>query len=178
MRFYNSLHEGKKLDNPMIGLGINPSDIRDVTKYVKSWLIRYDIPFEEVTDYHLTISQILGRYDKDELARAVHDIETDYTMNPVGLKILRGKRVPKDFIVIEYSPSNQFVQSVKDISSEFKTFQFAKGVTPHVSLFMVKQGEIDDRMMKEISGSAPTLKRVKPIDVQLWNARHEKEYEV
>jgi len=176
MRLYDHLNEGKKLDNPMIGLGINSSDIRDISKYVKSWLIRYDIHFEEIKDYHLTISQILGRYDKDELARKIHDIEINYTMNPIGLKILRGKRVPKDFIVIAYSPADKFMRAVKEVSSEFKTFTFPK-LEPHISLFMVDQGKVTEQMMRDISKSAPGLRRIKPIDVQLWNAKHEKEYE-
>jgi len=174
-RLCQYITEGKKLIDPMIGLSVKSSDVKRISKYIESWLIRYDFPYDAITDYHLTISQIIGKYNKDKLVRAMHDIKTDYTMTPVGIKILRGKRVPKDFIVIEYSPVDTFIQSIRNVSDEFKTFKFPK-IMPHISLFMVKQGVIDDKLLKELVDKAPKLKKIKPISVALWNTKHEKVY--
>lgn len=175
MRLSNYINEAKWLENPMIGFGIDPSAIKDVIKYIKDELLLENIKYQEINDNHLTISQILGKYDKADLVRATHSIDTKLTLHPVKIDILRGKRVPKDFIVIIYKPHSKFVQDVKGLSDEFKTMKFPD-ITPHISLFMVKRGAISDELMKSLSDGAPKLKAIKPTEVQLWNLKHEKEY--
>lgn len=177
MRFFDHINEGKKLSNPMIGYGVPESDIRSTKVYLIRELVQENIKYEEIKDNHVTISQILGIYEKDELVRMTNSIDEKVHLYPVGLRILRGKKVPKDFIVIEYKPAEKFVQAVRDISDEFKTMRFPK-ITPHVSLFMVKRGSISDELMKSLDESAPKLKRLSPTEIQLWNAKHEKEYSI
>lgn len=175
MRFGNFINEGKWLQNPMIGFGIKSSDISEVQKWLKSELIQENIKYQEGDENHLSIAQIHGKYEKDELVRATHSISTKLQLVPVGLDILRGKRVPKDFIVITYKPNKEFVKDVEKLGDEFDTMKFGT-ITPHVSLMMVKRGAISDELMKSLSESAPKLKTITPTEVQLWNIKHEKEY--
>lgn len=175
MRLQQFITEGKKLSSPMIGYGIDPFDVKKLKDYLVSELTQENIRFEEIKDNHITISQILGTWDKDELVRATHSISTKIHLYPKKLSILRGKRVPKDFIVIEFHPADKFVQAVKDMGKEFYTMKFPK-IVPHTSLFMVRRGTISDELMKSIADSAPSIPRITPIDVELWNAKHEKEY--
>jgi hypothetical protein len=169
------LTEGKKMSNPMIGYGINPSDIKAMKNYLISELTQENIRFSEVKDNHVTISQILGTYNKDELVRMTQHIDPKLHLYPVGLKLLRGKKVPKDFIVIEFKPADKFIRAVREISDEFKTMKFPK-ITPHLSLFTVRRGAVSDELIKSLDDSKPRFGRFTPNEVQLWNAKHEKEY--
>lgn len=177
MRLNRYLTEAKKMDNPMIGYGIDASDIAKAKEYLISELTQENIKFQEIKDKHVTISQIIGRYDKDELVRMTNAIDEKVHLYPIGLKLLRGKKTPKDFIVIEYKPAEKFMKAVKEISDEFRTMKFPK-VVPHVSLFMVRRGAISDKLMESLDESAPKLKRLSPSEIQLWNAKHEKEYTI
>jgi len=169
------LLEGKKLKNPMIGFGFKYSDIKNIVDYVESVLKKHKIKYYHPDDYHLSLAQILGNYDKDELVRKVNSIKPNYKLNPIKLKILRGKRVPKDFIVIEYKPNYKFVQDVDNIMKDYNTVRFGK-IIPHVSLFMIDHNELSEKMIKEMNESAPKLKPITPIETQIWNAKHSIEY--
>jgi hypothetical protein len=61
-----------------------------------------------------------------------------------------------------------------EVSKEYNTIKFGK-ITPHISLFTVKKGIIPDSFIKSLNSNI-TLKPVKPTEVQIWNAKHEKEY--
>lgn len=175
MKLKHYLTEKKKLENAMIGYGIDDHIINPVIKHIKSWLVRYDISFEEIKEKHLTAAQILGTYDKDMLVRLTNDIDMDYVLTPKKIKILRGQRTPKDYIVIEYSARNEFVNSVKRISNELKTFKFNK-IIPHISLFVVDQNTVTDEFLEEMKNYIPSLKKIRPKEIQIWNDKHEKEY--
>ena len=174
MRLKQYIIEGKKLENPMIGFGFKYNDIKNVVDFIESELIQENIKYQHPDDYHLSLAQIQGTYDKDELVRTVHSLKLNYKLKPLNIKILRGKRVPKDFIVIEYKPNERFVKEFMDISKEYTTIKFGK-IIPHISLFTVKKGIISDSFIKSLNSSI-TLKSVKPTEVQIWNIKHEKEY--
>jgi len=174
MRLKQYMTEGKKLENPMIGFGFNYSDIKDVVDYIESELIQNDIRYQHPDEYHLSLAQIQGTYDKDELVRTANSLKLNYKLKPVGIKILRGKRVPRDFIVIEYKPNDRFVKEFMEISKDYNTIKFSK-ITPHISLFTVKRGILPDSFIKSLNSSI-SLKPVRPTEVQIWNAKHEKEY--
>jgi hypothetical protein len=174
MRLKQYITEGKKLTDPMIGFGFNYSDIKDVVDYIESELIQENIRYQHPDDYHLSLAIIQGTYDKDELVRTAHSLKLDYKLKPVAIRILRGARVPKDFIVIEYKPNDRFVKEFMEISKEYNTIKFGR-ITPHISLFTVKKGVIPDSFIKSLNANI-TLKPVKPTEVQIWNAKHEKEY--
>jgi len=168
------LQEGKKMTDPLIGFGFNYSDIKNVVDYIESELIQENIRYQHPDDYHLTLAIIVGTYDKDELVRSANSLKLDYRLKPVAIRILRGARVPKDFIVIEYRPNDRFVKEFMELSKEYNTVKFGK-ITPHISLFTVKKGIIPDAFIKSLNTNI-TLKPVKPTEVQIWNDKHEKEY--
>ena len=175
MKLQQYLIEGKHLKDPMIGFGVDDSLIRPTVKHIKSWLIRYDIPYEAITDYHLTIAQILGNYEKDMLVRLTNSIDIEFTLNPLCIKILKGKLTPKDYIVIEYHPATEFVKSAIEISKELEVVKFNR-VIPHISLFSIPRDALSDQMFNDMMHVIAPLKKVTPTEVQLWNSLHLKEY--
>jgi len=175
MRLNRFIHEGKKITNPMIGFGFKYADIKNTVEYIESKLTELNIKYQEPDDYHLSLAMLIGKYDKDELVRVTNDIKLDFKLTPVGIKVLRGKRVPKDFIVIEYKPNDKFVKDFRDIDAEYETFSFSK-IIPHISLFTVNNNTISDKMMLSLKEGVPKMKKVTPTEVQIWDSKHEKVY--
>ena len=176
MRLHNYLIEGKWMQHPMIGFGINPADLTGIKTYLKEQLIQENIRFKDLNDNHLTISQFFGQYDKADLVRATNSISTKLVFKGQRLDLFRGKRVKHDFIVASYKPNKKFVDDVEKLGDEFAGSIKWEMVIPHVSLFTVKRGTLSDKVMKSIADHAPKLKSLKPTEVQLWNQRHQKEY--
>jgi 2'-5' RNA ligase len=176
MRFTNYLTEAKWMSHPMIGFGVNPADIKQTMDYIERELIHDNIKWKESENHHLTISQFFGKFDKADLIRATNSIETNLVFKPIKIDIFRGKRVKKDFIVIMYKANKKYVDDVEKLSDEFEGAIQWEHVIPHVSLFTVKRGAVSDELIKSISDHAPKLKPIKPTEVQLWNAKHQKEY--
>lgn len=175
MKFKDYIEEGKKMKSTMIGFGINPSSFKRLYDYIESWLIRYKIDYKKETETHFTIAQIPGTYDKDDLIRKVHEISKNITFNPRGIALFRGQRVPKDFIVCEYKPNIAFIESLNKIAKDFEIFKFA-AVKPHVSLFIIEQGVLSDKLFDDMKWSMPKLPKVKAKEVELWNAKFQREY--
>ena len=167
--------EAKKMDNTMIGFGISKRDFKRLSSYIKSWLIRYKIDYDEIKAPHFTIAQITGTYEKDELIREIHSIDSDITFKPKSLKIFRGKNIPKDFIVLEYKPNDEFVKLFKDIQSKYEVRYFGS-IKPHISLFTIEPNAMTDELFKDLEYSLPKIPVVKPINKELFNKKFEVEY--
>ena len=176
MRYYNYIVEKKWMKGTMIGFPVK-GDLRRIRKYLKSWFIRYKVKYDEVKEPHFTIAQIPGSYKKDELIRKLNELEADISYNPKDLKIFRGVNVPKDFIVIEYKPNFDFLDSFNSVASDFDIRKF-DSVRPHVSLFSVEQGRVTNEMMEDIKFSLPKLPKLKTKSVGLWNNKFEMETEI
>jgi len=175
MRLENYLIEVKNMSNTMIGFGIPKIKLKKLSDYIKSWLIRYEIDYDEIFAPHFTIAQITGKYEKGVLVREIHAIDKNMTFNPVGLRIFRGKTIPKDFIVLEYKPNDDFVKLFKDLQSKYEVKYFGS-IKPHTSLFTIEQNALTDEMFKEMEYSLPKLPKLKPINKELFNKKFEVEY--
>jgi len=174
-RFESYIIESKNMSNTMIGFGIPKSKLKQLSSYIKSWLIRYKIDYDEVKEPHFTIAQITGKYEKDELIREMHKINMDMMFKPVGLRIFRGKTIAKDFIVLEYKPNNEFVKLFKDLQSKYEVKYFGS-IKPHTSLFTIKQNAMTDELFDDLDYSLPKIPNLKPINKELFNKKFEIEY--
>ena len=176
MRYYNYITEKKWLKGTMMGFPIKPGSLKRVRDYIRSWLERYKVDFDEVMNPHFSIAQIVGNYEKPELIRKMNKIK-DISFNSKDIKIFRGVQVPKDFIVLEYKPNLTFIKSVESVARNFDIRKF-EDVRPHVSLFTVEQGKITDELLKDIKYSLPKLPKLKTKEIGLWNNKFEMESKV
>ena len=175
MKFVDYISEAKRLKGTMIGFRVDEKKLDNIRKYIKSWLIRYKIDYEQVAKPHVSIATIPGEYEKDDLVREVHTISKNISFNPKNLSIFRGTNVKKDFITIEYKPNKELINDFKKVSSKFETIKFGE-IRPHVSLFMVEQGSMTDEFFKDVRYSLPKIPKLKITGVELWNQKFEKEY--
>ena len=174
MIYRKYLKEAKNMPTPMIGFGFDNSDIQETSNYVMRQLIEENIRYKYPDEYHLSVVLLKGRIRKDVLVRELDTMITNFRLTPVGLKILKGKVIKRDFVVIAYKPNDVFVNEVKRLQSKYPSVIFDK-IIPHLSLFTVKRNVISDKLLKSISDNTP-FKRIKPKEVQIWNAKHAIEY--
>jgi len=174
-RFEQYLEEAKHMSNTMIGFGVPKVKLKKISSYIKSWLIRYNIDYDEVKQPHFTIAQITGNYEKDALVREIHKIDMDITFKPKGIKIFRGKAIPKDFIVLEYRSNNEFVKLFRDIQSKYDVRYFGS-IKPHTSLFTIEQNAMTDELFDDLEYSLPKLPILKPLNKELFNKKFEVEF--
>lgn len=159
----------------MIGYGVDRSNFKRVSDYIRSWLDRYKIEHEEVMNPHFTIAMIPDEVNKDELVRDVQSIKSNVSFTPKSISLFEGKRTPNDYIVVEYKPNEKFFDAFWEIAKKHTVVDFGK-IKPHTSLFILKKGKIPKRMWKDIKYSMPPLPKVTTKKVELWNDRHEIEF--
>jgi len=173
MKFKGFLNEAKSLKSSMIGFGIDRSKVKRLQTYVGSWLKRYKISHDPVKNPHVSIAQIPDEFDKDELVRKVNQVKKSITFNPKEIHIFRGEF--KDWIVIEYKSNMKFIDAFYEISKDYPVKWFGS-IRPHVSLFSVDKGAIDDKFWHEMLYSMPPLPKISAEKVELWNSQFNIEY--
>lgn len=159
----------------MIGFGVNKHSFKQISDYIKSWLYRNDIKYEEIKSPHFSIAQIIGTYDKDDLVRYIYQIDDDISLNPKDIKIFRGRMVPNDFIVLEYKPHAKFVNAFKHIKSKYQVRDFGS-VKPHISLFKIQPNVMSDILFADMKQGLPKMPIVKPESKELFNDKFEVEF--
>ncbi|MFW6129854.1 MAG: hypothetical protein ACOC56_01645 [Atribacterota bacterium] len=177
MRLEQYLVELKKIERTMIGFSVNQSKLSNVYDHIKEIMFNHHIDrYEIIDDPHISIAQIPGKVEKDKLIRAVHSISKNVEFVPKKLKILEGKRVPFDFITIEYKKNNKFINDFNKIAEEFEVIKFPGGNIPHVSLFKLNKGQVSKDFIETIEELKIKIPYLKPTKVVMYNQRFELEY--
>lgn len=179
MKFYKYINE-KKLIGTMIGYSISPRSIKRVTEYITSFLDRNNIKYSLNETPHISVSQITGVYEKDEMVRAMMKLDKNISLNIKELKIFHGPIAKKDFIALEFNNSNEFRNSVKTLNEKFPEFRsFPGGMLPHTSLVSCELNSIDPYVWNDISKGFKNLKLVKKIKtdgISLFNNKFTPEF--
>src|SRR6056297_89996 len=90
----------KRMQSTMIGFSIEENKLNRTIDYIKSWLIRYRVPYEIVEKSHISVAQITNKVKKDELVRLVNEISKEpFKFNIKKPAILAGR--DWDFITLE-----------------------------------------------------------------------------
>jgi len=167
--------EAKKLDNTMIGYGIDSFQVKRLQDYIGSWLKRFKIENNKVETYHITIAQIPEQYEKTNLIQTINNIKKGIIFNPKEIHLFKGKDNKTDYIVIEYKVNIDFINAFREVEDDYAVRYFGS-IRPHVSLFSIKAGSISPQMWNDIKYSMPPLPRVKAKKVELWNKEFEIEF--
>jgi len=174
MKLEKFLDEAKKMDNTMIGFGVNDISIKKLQKYIKSWLDKFKIKYDIVDKPHISIAQIPERYEKDELVRTVNTIKKGIIFTPKDLIIIKSKDGKTNYIVIEYNVNYDFIDAFKKIEDNYAVRYFSS-IKPHVSLVTIKD-DLPDNLWNDMRYSMPPLQKVKAKEVELWNKDFEIEF--
>lgn len=178
LKKYLNKDTGKKLQKTMIGYKVKYTDISKLSEYVKSWLDRYNIPYKQNKDVHVTVAQIPGKYSKDKIVRTMQNLPTNITLSPKKFKLLYGHNVKKWFITIEYKKHDKYLKAHETVKENLpEVMSFPGGMKPHISLFTldVKEEVIYD-IWNEITQRDLKLPKIKVSDIQLYNSKFAQEF--
>lgn len=176
-KYLQNKETGKKLQKTMIGYKVKYSDIEKLSEYIKSWLDRYNIPYKQNKDIHVTVAQIPGRYSKDKIIRTMQKLPSYITLSPKKLKLLYGQNVKKWFITIEYKKHEKYLLAHEKIKEQLpEVMVFPGGMKPHISLFTLDTSEVDPYLWNEVTQRKPKIPKIKVTDLQLYNSKFAQEF--
>lgn len=177
MRLYTYLKEGKWMDKTMIGLSVNKNPLKPIYNHIEKIFKNKKIPYVKVEDPHITIAQLPGKHEKDQLKRELDKI------GPINFKIkelekLYGYNIKRFFIVLLLKPNDKFIKVYNDIASRYTINKFPGGVKAHISLFSIEQGVgFNDNVFELIKETLPPLSfSIKTTHVDLYNNKFRVEY--
>ena len=172
MRYYNYLNEAKYLQKTMLGYHIDYNQIKSTSLYIKSFFDRYNVKYNINTNPHLTIAQMTGKYEKDEIVRTMSELPVGFTMKAKKVKMLYGQFVKKYFVTIEYNRSVEYIYAHNLIRERFKDVKtFPGGMIPHVSLFNMEEKDIDPYIWNEIDQRKINLPDISLNKIVLFNSK-------
>jgi len=158
----------------MIGFGIDESVLTESIIFIEKYLIEYKIPYENVEDKHITISQITDKIGKDELVRIVNSITPNFKFIIKDIVILHGR--DNDFIALELSKTNEYQELFNTIKERYSVVEFDGGQIPHISLFKIPAGIASKDFLYDVFEETEIIKTIKTTAVELWNTMFQKEY--
>lgn len=145
-----------------VGFGLSKITLKRVFDYVKSWLIRYDIPFEATNPY-LTLSMIEVEdfsVIKKPLIREYKTITEKFFYEPSGVMLLRDDNYPDlDFISIDFNKDKNF-NALMNIIYENVGVKKVKHVA-FLKLFSIPKESFPLHLFDDMLYSMPPLPKVR-----------------
>jgi hypothetical protein len=162
--------DGTKINNieTYLGYGLSKKTLKRAFDYIKSWLIRYDVPFEAVNPY-LTVYLLNNLPSTSVLIKKIKKEKKGMLYKPLGTLtvISNDERVfPRsaqhietetgiDYLVLDYMPNNKhhtiLEQSFNDLNIDVVD-RFC-----HVRLFEIESGIVGPEFYERMMYSAPFL---------------------
>jgi hypothetical protein len=154
------------------GYGLSKKILKRPFDYIKSWLIRYDVPFEPVNPY-LTTYLLRNLPSTSELIKNVKKLKKGVVYNPLGtLTVISNDekifpRSPqhyepdhgKDYLVLDYVPN------MTHVAAEIKAFNDLNidviDRFCHVKLFEVESGIVGPTFYEQMMYGAPPLPKLR-----------------
>ena len=147
--------DGSKIisDPHYLGYGLSKKSIKRTFDYIRSWFIRYEIPFKSINPY-LTLYLLDNLPSKSVLIKKIKDDKNGKIYKPLGtLTVISNdhKNFPrridmepldgKDYIVLDYIPNfeyrdiiengfNELDIEIIDTFCHVKLFEIENGLTP------------------------------------------------
>lgn len=180
MKFKNyleNLSEMKKRMHTMVGFQVPFSQVKKTSDHIRSYLDRYSIDYQYNQNPHITIAQILGKYRKDSLTRAIQQTDTKLQFHFKKLTMFQGYYTGRSYIVLELKNNNKYREIVSYFENKFPEFKgFPEGMKPHVSLMNVELGTVDEYLWKDILTTVPLPGQITTKGIDLYNSKFSVEY--
>jgi hypothetical protein len=138
-----------------VGFGLSKMELKRVFDYIKSWLIRYDIPYEAVNPY-LTVGTVHGNYKRNDFINELKTIRDAEEFEPEGVFILRED--DKDYIILDYEYNKSFVDKFDKVLSEHE-LQKQENLC-FVKLFSIPIGSFDLNIFDSMIYNLPEVPKV------------------
>lgn len=158
----------------------------EIASGVKKILDDFGIYCEPCDARHVSIAYVIGDVEQAFLTDIISEISEDkFHINPVGIKILEGKTIDKDFITVELDSSADFEYACGLVEENCEVKKFEGKFTAHVSLFKVEKGSIHkkdwfnlSRFLEIYSADFLSSVKISGKKISVYNPEKQKEIEV
>lgn len=143
---------GSKINNKefYLGFGISKKAIKRVHDYIKSWFLRYHIPFTSINPY-LTLYVLKNiPNNKSNFIKAIKEAKRDIQFNPNGagdITFVKGSDIE---LRLEYKPCYPFMEKLDEI---FGDIEVVKEHT-YIKLFEIEK-MMDESLIEDMMYSCP-----------------------
>jgi hypothetical protein len=145
-----------------VGFGLSKKVLKRPFDYIKSWLIRYKIPYEAVNPY-LTLSMIeVEDFNKIKkpLIQEYKKISQKFYYEPKSVILIRDDNYPDlDFISIDFKKDFEFNSIMNEIYEEMDVKRVNH--VAFLKLFSIPKEEFPLHLFEDMVYSMPTLPSVK-----------------
>jgi len=167
----------RNYNKSILGFGLNKKTLKRTFDYLKSWFIRYDIPFKPIKPY-LTV-YVLNNLPTSS-AKLINNIKRSkwgvvYNPKDTITVISKDDKFPRKYnlkgieneehILLDYYPNKTYSKILEDIYEPMNidvVFNYC-----YVKLFIIESGKINQRMYDDIMYSCPRLPKLKLGNVGL-----------
>lgn len=159
-----------------LGFSVNKKSLKRIYDYIKSWFIRYHIPFKSINPY-LTL-YLLNNLPKDkrEFINTIKDTTKDVTFQPedeIGsITIYSGKKIE---LRLEYASNYDFEDIIEEIIDSFN-IEIIEQVS-YIRLFEIQEMEcnkiFNKTFLDDMMFSCPNFPEIKLGNIGLLNKEKE-----
>lgn len=162
----NTFKKEEKVTETFLGFGLGKQNLKRIFDYIKSWFIRYHVPFEAINPY-LTLYRLKNLNDSEFLIKKIKKNKDSIIYKPEGtISIANNNRY--DYILLNYNRNgyNDFIENVLDDMGVEILFDKC-----YVKLFKIKSNIIKPIMYNDMMYSAPKFPTLKLGNVSLLRSK-------
>lgn len=157
-----------KPDEYYLGFSISKKTLKRTFDYIKSWFLRYHIPFKPINPY-LTLYLLKNiPENKGKLIRSIKESKNDFIFSPLdegSITLITGKT---DIMQLEYSHNNLFMEVLENIFED-KDIDIIREFC-YIKIFRLEK-KIDESFLDEMMYSCPVFPQIKLGNVGLLKRR-------
>lgn len=133
----------EKLTNAYISVEVDDTALERLYNAVSEALNILEVPHEKSPRPHVSIAYTLGEKTIKELEAIVEEIaEAPFLIESLGIAIIPGNALPKDFISLKIKDNDDFLYAQEFVAEncEIQTIFNGNHFIAHISLFTIDQG--------------------------------------
>lgn len=168
--------DGSKLEYYNLGFNLSKKNLKRVFDYIKSWFIRYNVPYKPINPC-LELYDLSNIKSSKKILKKLRETKWGVIYKPQGtLTVISMDGFPlspygiipkkgKDYIVLDYFENFTYSKVMEDIFNNMdinieKKYCFVK-------LFEIESGIFTHKMYEDMMYSCPLIPKVKLNDVNL-----------
>jgi hypothetical protein len=149
--------DGSKIKYEELGFNLSKKNLKRVFDYIKSWFIRYNVPFKPINPY-LTLYLLNNVFYPQQITKKLRETKIGITYNPKGtLTVIPNKE--KEYITLDYIPNPFHISVIENIFNDMDVNIIDRHC--FVRLFEIESGLLRNRFYEDMAYSIPPIPSIK-----------------
>ena len=149
--------DGSTIKYEELVFNLSKKNLKRVFDYIRSWFIRYDIPFKPINP-HLTLYLLNNVFYPKETIKRLGDTNVGIVYNPKGTITVIPDEI-SEYIAIDYIPNPFHITIIEDIFNDMKINIVHRYC--FVKLFEIERGLLSNRFYEDMMYSIPPIPNIK-----------------